>query len=475
MTAMWVTQPDVPSRAAVPGSFVQYWESATGPTSRVSVEGATDVFSVPVSWEANGGDFIRSNISRELLVHNATMQGLRPRTRYGYRVGSNATGWSSEFFFVSQPTLASLREPGAEPVRVGWVGDMGDTNGRSFPQLEAEALAGNLDALIHVGDIAYDLDTRADESQALLRLREDDLAPPSGNTGLDGGKGDQYMRDFQPVASSLPYMVCPGNHEFNFNRTMAHHFCQFHLISSFAACFASLNSCVLDVNVDVLLADSAFTHRFNGMPMPASHTIPPEAGTNVGGKPNNWWYSFNIGGAHFISLNSGVVIDPVAVTAASRYKWDYPVSVQRKQYAWLEADLRAAHANRSLAPWVFVFAHYPMYCSSDAADCHTQAEQMRNGIPAAHELAWEPLLQNYSVDMFVAAHMHNYERMLPVHNNGTSSAKWQENPSVITDADAPVHVSETEQLLVLLLRSALGALDLSSNCTRSGQVRSCAA
>lgn len=24
------------------------------------------------------------------------------------------------------------------------------------------------------------------------------------------------------------------------------------------------------------------------------HTIPPEAGTNVGGKPNNWWYSFNI-------------------------------------------------------------------------------------------------------------------------------------------------------------------------------------
>jgi hypothetical protein len=55
--------------------------------------------------------------------------------------------------------------------------------------------------------------------------------------------------------------------------------------------------------------------------------------------------------------------------------------------------------------------------------------------------------------MFVAAHMHNYERMLPVHNNGTSSAKWQENPSVITDADAPVHVSETEQLLVLLLRS----------------------
>lgn len=81
-----------------------------------------------------------------------------------------------------------------------------------------------------------------------------------------------------------------------------------------------------------------------------------------------------------------------------------------------------------------------MYCSSNDGDCHTQAEQMRNGIPAARELAWEPLLQNYSVDMFVAAHMHNYERMLPVHNNGSSSPKWLASPSVITDADAPVHV-----------------------------------
>lgn len=213
MTAMWVMQPDVPSRPSSSGAAVQYWEAAAGAASRISAGGSTDVFPVPVSWEANGGDFIRSNISRLLLVHKATMQGLRPRTRYGYRVGGNDTGWSSEFFFVSQPTLASLREPAAPPVRVGWVGDMGDTNGRSFPQLEAEALAGNLDALIHVGDIAYDLDTRADES---LRLQQpvaggvEAAAPPTGNTGLDGGKGDQYMRDFEDVAASLPYMVCPG-------------------------------------------------------------------------------------------------------------------------------------------------------------------------------------------------------------------------------------------------------------------------
>jgi hypothetical protein len=42
------------------------------------------------------------------------------------------------------------------------------------------------------------------------------------------------MRELQPIAAKVPYMVCPGNHEFNFNFT-------------------------------------AFTHRFNGMPV--SHCL----------------------------------------------------------------------------------------------------------------------------------------------------------------------------------------------------------
>ena len=25
--------------------------------------------------------------------------------------------------------------------------------------------------------------------------------------------GDQYMRAIEPIASYIPYMVCPGNHE----------------------------------------------------------------------------------------------------------------------------------------------------------------------------------------------------------------------------------------------------------------------
>jgi len=174
--------------------------------------------------------------------------------------------------------------------------------------------------------------------------------------------------------------------------------------------------------------------------MPSSAApIPFAAGANVGGKRNNWWYSFNVGPAHIISLNSGVVTAPTEVTNTSRYKWDYPVEVQREQYTWLKQDLIAASANRSECPWIFVYAHYPLYCSSSSADCKLQADQMRNGIDGHWDVAWEPLLQEHSVDMYVSAHMHSYERFLPVYN-GSSLPRWRNTPNIIRNADAPVHV-----------------------------------
>ena len=52
---------------------------------------------------------------------------------------------------------------------------------------------------------------------------------------------------------------------------------------------------------------------------------------------------------------------------------------------------------------------------------------------------WEPLLKEYNVDMYISAHVHNYERFLPIFN-GTSHPKWRANPNRIEHPDAPVHV-----------------------------------
>ena len=64
---------------------------------------------------------------------------------------------------------------------------------------------------------------------------------------------------------------------------------------------------------------------------------------------------------------------------------------------------------------------------------------MRNGIPGHHALGLEPLLQKHKVDMYIAAHMHSYERFLPVYN-GSSSARFLAHPAVVKGADSPVHV-----------------------------------
>jgi len=396
-TAMWVTEPDGDVRSP-PCSTVEYGTSSPmGGMRQIAIGEATE-FRVPVSWEVNGGDFVRSNISRTIFVHKATMHGLKPLTRYFYRVGCEATapqtGWSSVLSFTSQQDGHVKRWP----IRIAWLGDMGDTNGRSFPALQEEAQSGMLDAAIHVGDIAYDLDTIKD-------------ARRTGDTGLSGGKGDEFMRDLQPVASAVPYMVCPGNHETNFNFT-------------------------------------AYTHRFNGMPSNAE-PLPAMAGLNIANMSNNWWYSYNVGNAHIVSLNAPASTLPSQYTKASRYKWDYPKELGWQQYRWLAQDLKAARANTS-APWIFVYSHYPMYCSnggyntSGTGDCGWLANIMRNGLQAFDGIeggapGWEALLQQYKVDMYIAAHVHNYERILPVYN-GTSDPKWMQTPNRIEKADAPVHV-----------------------------------
>lgn len=68
-------------------------------------------------------------------------------------------------------------------------GDLGNYNGRSIPKLQEDSQKGLYDVLLHVGDLAYDMD--------------------SDNARV----GDNFMRQMEPVAAYTPYMVCVGNHE----------------------------------------------------------------------------------------------------------------------------------------------------------------------------------------------------------------------------------------------------------------------
>lgn len=120
-----------------------------------------------------------------------------------------------------------------------------------------------------------------------------------------------------------------------------------------------------------------------------------------------FWYSFKVGLVHFISLSV-------------EQAWQ----VGTPQYKWAANDI--ANVNRSLTPWVVVFVHRPVYCSNSYA-CLNATEQ---------RLAYEPLFQGTAlphpqpgraprstgpaVDVVMTAHVHCYERMWQVGNNGTT-------------------------------------------------------
>ena len=56
----------------------------------------------------------------------------------------------------------------------------------SLPFLQQGASEGMFQAIIHVGDMAYD-------------MAED-----------NGQRGDAFMEQIEPISSTVPYMTCPG-------------------------------------------------------------------------------------------------------------------------------------------------------------------------------------------------------------------------------------------------------------------------
>jgi hypothetical protein len=117
----------------------------------------------------------------DVYIHRAKLTNLEPGSYYEYKCGN--TLWSELFKFKTIDTSAHFSPS------IAVYGDLGYENGVSIPQLKTDVKNGLYDAILHVGDIAYDLNT-------------------------DGGSiGDLFMREIEPIAANVPYQVCGGNHE----------------------------------------------------------------------------------------------------------------------------------------------------------------------------------------------------------------------------------------------------------------------
>lgn len=284
------------------------------------------------------------NEHREQFIHKVVLQNLTPNTTYFYHCGSNAS-WSSLYSFKT-PLNTSDWSP-----QLAIFGDMGNYNAISLPALQAETQMGMYDAILHVGDFAYDMDT--DNARV----------------------GDEFMRQIEPIAAYVPYLTCPGNHEQAYN------------FSNYKSRFATPNA------------------------------------------PDSLFYSFNLGPAHIISINTEYY-----------YFLNYGVKSVIFQYYWLENDLKEANKpeNRKKHPWIITFGHRPMYCSNnDGDDCRYEDDLVRTGLPFIKKFGLEKLFYDYGVDLEIWAHEHSYERLWPVYDKKVYNGSYE---APYTNPKAPVHI-----------------------------------
>ncbi len=120
--------------------------------------------------------------------------------------------------------------------------------------------------------------------------------------------------------------------------------------------------------------------------------------SSTSGGAMNMWFSFNVGPVHFVSLNTETDF-PTAEERSHGDASSFPAGNfgRKGEYmAWLEADLKAAAAERHVRPWIIAGGHRP--CCSD--------------IPGASEL-----FEKYGVAMYFAGHSHSYGRSQPTFAN----------------------------------------------------------
>lgn len=91
----------------------------------------------------------------------------------------------------------------------------------------------------------------------------------------------------------------------------------------------------------------------------------------------NFWYSYDHGMTHFISLDSETDLGHGLVGPdEGSPEFSGPFARMNAQLDWLQNDL--ANVNRLKTPWVVVFAHRPLYSSTsgNCANCKTVFEPL---------------------------------------------------------------------------------------------------
>ena len=280
-------------------------------------------------------------------IHHVLIDELEPSTLYFYKCGDFVNKIKSTLLnFTTLPKIGDHRQ-----ISFGIIGDLGQTK-HSISTINHLSSDKSIRMILHAGDLSY-----ADCNQALW---------------------DSYGDIIEPLAKRLPWMVCAGNHEIEFNGTDYDG-----LYTAFEKRYQMPYVKVAEFG-EVLIA-SDINPNIN---FPYCTPSIFQSEYNYG----NSFYSFESGSAHIIYLN------PYSNT-----------NYTSQQYNWLQSNL--ASVDRNNTPWVIVVMHCPWYSSNVKHYDDKQTILMRDSM--------EELFYKYNVNIVFSGHVHAYERTYPVFKNKT--------------------------------------------------------
>lgn len=298
--------------------------------------------------------------------HSVRVTGLQPGTRYYYSVSINnnvLAGGDSLHTFKTNPPQGST-----EPIRIWAIGDFGKGNQEQYQVRDSWTNytgARGTDVWLWLGDNAY-------------------------NDGTDQEYQTKVFDVYDTMFRYMPFSPCPGNHDYN----------------SVSPITGSINP--LDtVNHTGPYYDIVSVPRYG------------EAGGVASGY--EYYYSFNYGNVHFISLNSELG----SVTNQS-HDWTgaHPLGGFNgsPMTQWLEQDLQ-----QNTQPWVIVYFHQPPYSkgshdSDDIWELYMQA--MREN--------FTPIFDQYGVDLVINGHSHVYERSYPIKGHTGDTGDWDPQQNLVS-------------------------------------------
>ena len=319
-----------------------------------------------VHGSSSNYDFIykKDNVSKYYqsgYIHHVLLTNLKPVTKYYYQCGDLILNIASEII-----SFTTLPKPGDSINRLtfGVLGDIGQTvhSQSTIKHLMNEKI---ISMILHAGDLSY-----ADCDQILW---------------------DSYGLMIEPLASNIPWMVCPGNHEIEFNGSD-----YMNLYTAFEKRYRMPYFKQAEFGNIIIKSD---INPNTGLPYCTPSIFQSEY--NFG----NSFYSFESGLAHIIFLNP--------------YTNSSPTSLQ---YNWLQNDLILV--NRNITPWIIVVMHCPWYSSNKNHYSDTQTVYMKESM--------EALFYNFNVNIVFNGHVHDYERTYPVYNNKVNNF----GPTYITIGNA---------------------------------------